>query len=74
MSDLIDILTTEAGVDGNTTSELLEKLGQDDTAFYRTALLRKLKVEVRAGRVVVGDSWRMRIDGRKMKVPVYRLA
>ena len=73
MSDLIDILKSETSAEGSTTAELLEKLGQDDTNFYRASLLRKLRAEVKAGRVIVAEGWRNRIDGRKSKVPVYRL-
>lgn len=73
MSDLIEFLNQSANVDGMTTGEILEGQGKDDSGFNRTSLLRKLKAEIKAGRVEMDAAWRSRIDGRPSKVPVYRL-
>ena len=73
MSDLTEILKSGTGQDGQTTGELLDALGQEDTAFFRQSLLRKLKAEIKAGRVEVGTARRFRIDGRPHNAPVYRL-
>lgn len=74
MSDLIELLTAQPSVDGLTTGEILLKQGKEDSMFNRNKLLRQLKPEVAAGRVVVTNAIRTRIDGRPAKVPVYRLA
>lgn len=71
--ELIDILNSGTHVEGLTTAELLEQLGQPDTSFYRQKLLVKLRSEIKAQRVVCEPAIRTRIDGRPMKVPVYRV-
>ena len=73
MDDLIAILNAEKSEEGLTSSELLDKLGTEDTVFYRQRLLRKLKTEIKAGHVVCGRAIRFRIDGKPMQVPVYRM-
>lgn len=74
MNELLAVLTNQPQTEGMTTSEILAGQQKGDTAFNRNRLLKQLKVEVQAGRVVVGNAVRTRIDGRPSKVPVYRLA
>ena len=71
--ELIDILQSGTHVEGLSTAELLEQLGQPDTSFYRQKLLVKLRSEIKADRVECQPAMRLRIDGRPMKVPVYRV-
>ena len=60
--------------DGATVVELTELVGLDPESNYDKGLVRKwLKRELRSGRVVYGFGHRPAIDGRRMKVPVYRV-
>lgn len=73
MSDLIDVLKATPSGEGKTTRELLLEMGWEDTAFYRSKLLARLRPEVASGRVLCENAIRSRIDGRPTKIPVYRM-